>query len=416
MRDFLRLTWKEVRELVRPKYLLPILMTPLLFVAMGAGFGGVQDQLDDEPVVGVINEDNGTYGQIVADTYDQGANVTYSATSGDPQAALQRIREQGGSALVVIPPDFTERIRSGEPGNVRMYTVVDSVSLGSITASRQVDSLLSAASQQIAMEATGATATQMNPVEASYTTDVKGTVVDEPPGVVSDAFSVQLFVIPMVIVFVIFFSGQMVMNAMGLEKENKTLETLLTMPVNRRTIVGAKLAGSAVIGLIVAVTYTGSLYYYQNAITGGGGSTTSAFALGGVDYVLIGVTLTLALVGALALSLCMGVFVEDRQAAQMLLFPLGLLVFVPFLAVILADFTALSLPLQAILFAVPFTHPVMAPKQLMFGETGLVLLGVAYEALFAVGAIGLAVWLFNSDRLVTGSTGRIGQLLERMQR
>ncbi len=416
MRDFLRLTLKEVRELVRPKYLLPILMTPLLFVAMGAGFGGVQDQLDDKPVVGVINEDNDTYGKIVAETYEQGANVTYSATSGDPQAALEQIREHGGSALVVIPPDFTERIRGGQPGTVRMYTVVDSVSLGSITSSGQVDALLAAASQQITMDATGATRAQMSPVEASYTTDVKGTVVDEPPGVVSDAFSVQLFVIPMVIVFVIFFSGQMVMNAMGLEKENKTLETLLTMPVNRRTIVGAKLAGSAVIGLIVAVTYTGSLYYYQNAITGGGGSTTSAFALGGVDYVLIGVTLTLALIGALALSLCMGVFVEDRQAAQMLLFPLGLLVFVPFLAVILADFTALSLPLQAVLFAIPFTHPVMAPKQLMFGETGLVLLGVAYEALFAVGAIGLAVWLFNSDRLVTGSTGRMGRLIERMQR
>ncbi|MHB9288062.1 ABC transporter permease [Halobacteriales archaeon Cl-PHB] len=416
MRDFLRLTWKEVRELVRPKYLLPILMTPLLFVAMGAGFGGVQDQLDDEPVVGVIDQDDGEYGEIVAQTYEQGANVTYSATSGDAQDALATVRDRDGSALVVIPPDFTERIQNGEPGNVEIHSAVDAVSLGSIGSASQVDSLLSAASQRITMAATGASPAEMQPIDPSYTTDVKGTVVEEPPSTVSDAFSVQLFVIPMVIVFVIFFSGQMVTNAMGLEKENKTLETLLTMPVNRRTIVGAKLAGSAVIGLIVAVAYTGSLYYYQNAITGGGGSTASAFALGGLDYVLVGISLALALIGALALSLCLGVFVEDRQAAQMLLFPLGLLVFVPFLAVILADFTALSLPLQAVLFSIPFTHPVMAPKQLMFGDTGLILAGILYETLFAVGAIGLAVWLFNSDRLVTGSTGRIGQLLERMQR
>lgn len=100
----------------------------------------------------------------------------------------------------------------------------------------------------------------------------------------------------------------------------------------------------------------------------------------------------------------------------MLLLPLAALVFLPTLATMFADVSTLSLPLQAVLYAIPFPHPVIAPKHLLFENVGVVLAGIAYEATFAAAMIGLAVWLFNSDRLITGSTGRLGTLLSFMQR
>ncbi|PSP75080.1 hypothetical protein BRC81_16495 [Halobacteriales archaeon QS_1_68_20] len=54
-------------------------------------------------------------------------------------------------------------------------------------------------------------------------------------------------------------------------------------------------------------------------------------------------------------------FAGDRQGAQMLLFPLTVFAVVP----MFTDLSTLSLPLQALLFAIPFTHPIVAPKQLL---------------------------------------------------
>ena len=56
----------------------------------------------------------------------------------------------------------------------------------------------------------------------------------------------------------------------------------------------------------------------------------------------------------------------------------------------------------AALFLIPFTHPMMAMNNLMFDDYGLVLAGIAYEALFAGVAMGLSVWMFKKDMLITG--------------
>jgi len=319
--------------------------------------------------------------------------------------------------LLVIPDNFTERIESGRPGGVRLYSVVDSVSLTGIASTGNVERILQTASTRITLNATGASPQQLAPVQTAYTTDVKGTRISQSPAVLSGAFTSQFIFIPVIIMLVIIFSGQMVINSMGMEKENKTLETLLTMPVKRRTIVGAKLLGSAAIGLLAAGVMTFALIEYQSGITGGdGGSIPDVFSLGAFDYALIGVAIFFAVVGALALALVLGVFAGDRQGAQILLFPLSILAIGPAFATMFADFTTLSLPLQAVLFAIPFTHPVIASKQLMFGDPLVVYLGIAYEAVFAVGAIAFAVYVFNSDRVVTGSAGRLGEWLAKLQR
>ena len=417
MRTFGRLVWKEMRELLRPQYILPILFVPVIFIALGQGFGGLDEAASEPPEVGIVNNDDDRYGAMVEATYNQSGEVVYRGDGTDPDVALNETVDQGGTAVIVIPENFTERIETGtQHGQVRLYTVVDSVSLTGIASTGQVENVLQTAETQIIVNATGASPQQLDPVETSYTTDVKGTRISQAPGALSGAFTSQFIFIPVIIMLVIIFSGQMVINSMGMEKENKTLETLLTMPVKRRTIVAAKLVGSAAIGLLAAGIMTFALREYQSGLTGGGGSSLpDVFALGLADYAIIGVAIFFAVVGALALALVLGIFAGDRQGAQILLFPLSILAIGPAFATMFADFATLSVPLQAVLFAIPFTHPVIAPKQLMFGDPMVVYLGIAYEAVFAIAAIGLAVYVFNSDRVVTGSAGRLGKWLSKLQ-
>ncbi|MFB6353876.1 MAG: ABC transporter permease [Halobacteriales archaeon] len=418
MRAFLRLLRKEIRELLRPRYLLPILLVPVVFVAMGQGFGSVEEQLDARPTVGVINADDGPYGEVVVESLESNAEVADAAEDGDPERALERVRAEGGTTLFVIPADFTERIEAGEPGGIRLYAAVESVSIVGIASSARTEALLQDAGRQVTLAVTGASPAALDPIEPTYTTYVKGRAIDASPAAISGSFTASFIFIPIVIAIVILFSGQMVMNAMAVEQENKTLETLLTMPVKRRTIVASKLVGGALIGLVATAIYTASFYYYGTSFGSGGlfGGGRIGPGFGPGEYALIGASIFFALVGALALTLCLGIFASDRQGAQMLLLPLAALVFLPTLATMFADVSTLSLPLQAVLYAIPFTHPVIAPKHLLFENVGVVLAGIAYEALFAAAMIGLAVWLFNSDRLVTGSTGRLGALLSFMQR
>jgi len=419
MRQFLRLTWKEARELLRPRYIIPILFVPVLFVAMGQGIGGLEDELAREPTVGVVNNDTGQFGATVVDTLEKGANLTYAGTGGPTAEALNRTRAGGGEALVVIPANFTERIEAGQAqGRVHLYAFVDSIGITGIASSGRVESLLSAAGQRITLAVTGATPTQLAPIASDYTTFVRNERLEEPPAALSNVLSSQFIFIPVVILVVIVFSGQMVMNSMGIEKENKTLETLLTMPVARRTIVGAKLVGSASIGLLAAAVMSVSLFYYQSSLSfgDGGGEALGALSLGAVDYLLVGVSLFFSVLIALALALCLGVFAGDRQGAQILLFPLMILAGGPAFATMFVDVTTLALPVKAVLLAIPFTHPALAPKELMFGGTGIVLAGIVYQAIVAAVTIWFAIYLFNSDRIVTGNAGRLGDWLRAMQR
>jgi len=52
--------------------------------------------------------------------------------------------------------------------------------------------------------------------------------------------------------------------------------------------------------------------------------------------------------------------------------------------------------------AIPFSHPMIAMRSLMFDDYGLVLGGIAYTAAVALLAMFIAVTLFKKDILLTG--------------
>lgn len=417
MRQFTRLVWKEGRELLRPQYVLPLLFIPLLFVVMGGGFAGVTDGLADGPSVGVVNADGDRYGDVAVDAIRANSEVVYheNGTPDSMESAVATVERRDGDVLFVIPGNFTESIRAGERVAVGVHTPVREVSILSVASSAQAEGVLDEVDRNVTLAATNATAATLEPTERRYTTYVKGDPVDAAPGAVSGAFTQQFIFVPVVIVFAILISGQMVIQSMGIEKENRTLETLLTMPVARWKLVAAKLTAGGALGGVATVLYIGGLFVYQASLTAVGPGA-SAFTLGPLDYALVGVSLFFALVGTLALALSLGLFVDDRQGAQVLLFPISGLALVPMFATMFSDFDVLPLGAKVLLFVIPLTHPIIAPKRLLFGDVGLVLAGIAYEAAFAVGMVALAARLFRSDRLVTGRAGRLQWLLDKLQR
>jgi len=83
------------------------------------------------------------------------------------------------------------------------------------------------------------------------------------------------------------------------------------------------------------------------------------------------------------------------------------------------DFDTIPAVLRILVFAIPFSHPMMAMRALMLDNYSLVIGGIAYTAVFTVIMIAVAVRIFNSDRLLTGSVqkraawGKLGWGLRR---
>lgn len=105
--------------------------------------------------------------------------------------------------------------------------------------------------------------------DSTYTM-VNGKVyTDVTPYMIQSSQMGQSLMIPIIVMIVISMVGSIVVSSMGTEKENKTLETLLTMPVRRTTVVTGKLLAAAIMGLFYGVCYLVGMMFYANGMTSG---------------------------------------------------------------------------------------------------------------------------------------------------
>jgi len=101
-----------------------------------------------------------------------------------------------------------------------------------------------------------------------------------------------------------------------LEKEGKTLETLLSMPVKRSHILAGKIFGVIVIALIATMAYFGGYMYYMNTILSEIPMQGFSFTVSPTGIGLVGITLFLTLLSGLSLAMLLAVMCEDVRSAQ----------------------------------------------------------------------------------------------------
>jgi ABC-2 type transport system permease protein len=122
------------------------------------------------------------------------------------------------------------------------------------------------------------------------------------------------------------------------------------------------------------------------------------------DFIWIGISLFIALIAGLSLCMLLGTFAKNYKSAQTLTFPITMLAMIPMFITMFADFDTLPVALKILTFAIPFSHPMMAPRALLFQDYILVIGGIVYIAIFAAVTISIVVWVFKTDRLLTGTT------------
>jgi ABC-2 type transport system permease protein len=396
---------KEMKELLTPSTIIPIILMAVMFGAMGNMMSGIGEELEEKPVIGLINEDNGDLSKIVTDILSERAEIVYEGSN--VEEGLEKIKEEEGTALLVLPASFSESIYANEQGGIEIYWIMKGAGIMDSISSEVVDSLIGAAEQEISkalIENGEHSDVVLNPTVKNETTIFKGKEMKGiSPGLISRILSSQSSLVPIIIMMIVMMAGSTVISSMGMEKENKTLETLLTLPVKRSSIVLGKIAGSAIVGLLMAIIYMIGLGYYMGSLGMSSEIDLAAFGLtlGMKDYLLVGVSVFITLLAALSLCMILGTFAENYKSAQTLILPIVVLAIVPMFLTIMKDFDTLPLILKIVVFAIPFSHPMMAMRSLMFDNYLLVLSGIVYVVIFSVVMMWILVKIFSTERVLT---------------
>jgi len=419
--SLMNITKKEIKELLTASTIVPIVVIALLFASMGNIMGGFMEEAEEKPKIGVISEDSGKFAGMAMYVLEENAEIIYNGT--DIQDGIAHATENGGAAVLNIPANFSYNIENNITGTINVVWIMRGVGMMDSVSSGVVEGLIQSInnyiSQDLIVEKTG-----MDPYHIQNPTVKEETIMFKDkemegisPSVLGGMLASQSIMLPIVTMMLIMMAGGAIISSMGMEKEDKTLETLLTLPIKRSTIVTGKLIGAASVGLFMAVIYMlGYGYYMQSLQTAELNLADYGLGLGFIDYVLVGISLFLALIAGLSLSLLLGTFAKNYKSAQTLLFPVTALAIIPMFVFMFTDVGNLPLLFRGVMYAIPFSHPIIAMRSLMFGDYTIVIGGILYSAIFSIVMVAVVVWIFNSDRLITGRIGKKEGVLDKLSR
>ncbi len=420
---------KELRELLTPGSIMSVVLMVFLFAALGGLVGdGIGGSLS-LPSMGVVNFEDQT---IVTEDGEWDAYKILKAVyiyNGVPESEidnvivvlsgenlLEQMEERGLRIALVMSDTFASDISNGMQGIISQYYVYHPSGMVSgtvsMTSASTVISILNGDLSKFLIGSEELAHHQFlsYPISGGWTYTYVNGVIQEgiTPADLAQALTGQSMLIPMIIMIVIMMVGSIVISSMGSEKENKTLETLLTLPIKRSTIVTGKILAAAVVGLLFGLAYMVGISLYVNSMTSMaiGGTDIDIGSVGLTlnltDYILLMISMFLAIACALGICMILGAFAKNYKSAQTMTMPLAILVIIPMFVIMFTGFNDSSLFLKVLLFAIPFSHPMMATDMLLNGNVTFVLIGIAYMIVFAIVSILITVRLYNSDILVTG--------------
>lgn len=418
MKKFLILFYKEIKSLITLQLILPLIIMVLLFSFLGNVINKQAKKEQEPKKITVVDYDETFLSNDIINSLKMG-NFIIDKISLSKDDALDYVKNNNISTLIIIPSGFQDNITRYFQNEIEMYSVMKGISFTSISSSISTQIILSnineiISNRYISEKFLGMSPNVIkNPVKIKNYVVVKDRVANTTIETISGAVSSQNIFIPIILMIVIIFSSQMIVSTIASEKENKTLETLLTMPINRTLIIFSKMLSSGVVALIMSVVYLIGMKNYMSGITGGITSGTQitnetskilvelGLTFNAQSYIFLGITLFFAILCALSLSMILAVFAENVQSAQTLLTPIMVLLLIPYFLTLFMDLNSLPFLIKLLLFLIPFSHPFFASQYLIFGNTQPIIFGIIYMAIFFTTCLYIATKIFSSDRILT---------------
>lgn len=418
MKRFTNLLKKEIKELVTKQLIFSLAFTIILF-----NFIGQVSKKEVQKAIGIqtisaLDLDGSTGSKALLKGLESARFKILDQSGKTKEQALETAKAGESKLLLVIPKGFGDSLTELKPSEIETYSFMRSFSLigarGQVVVGGVISALNNVLSNNFLKDKLPEFDPQSlkTPIKSKDYVIVRDRMAEGSAGMVAGLISQQSLLIPVVLMMIVMYSSQMVISAVAMEKQNKTLETLLTVPIKRTSIITAKMLAAGLVGLISAAVY---MFGFRGFVGGIGEEAARAGAQAGggammrqlglyfntTGYVILGVSLFLAILVALALAMILGVLAEDFRSAQNMIMPLMFMVMIPYFISLFADINTVSLPIKIFILVIPFSHPFLVSQNLYLGNYGMIAGGLAYMLVVFVALTIFAARVFSSDKILT---------------
>ncbi len=419
---FMYLLKKELKELLTPTTIVILVLCVFGLTALGSIMDSeIEESSEDTGKINICDQDKGTFsGAIIEAMKAADYEINEVELNGDDY--VKQLKDLDLTSVVIIPQGFDQQmqdiINSGagvelKPVNIEMVSRLESLSLtgnledGSMMATTAIDSAV----KTVVYSKMGVTPEQMAmleaPVSLKETTIVGDKQAEASATMLSAYVMMSSMFVPIVIFLLIIYSSQMIMNAVATEKIDKTLETLLSAPISRLSVLLAKMTAASVVSALYAVAFLIGFKDMMGGMTDtiSGAIDSSVVSQLGLDlsmggYIMLVAQMFLSLLITLAISLILGALAKDAKSSQTLLLPIMGMVMIPYMISLFTDISALG-PFKWVLYAIPYSHTFMAQTNIILHDMPAYFGGLIYQLILLIICMGCAVKMFTSDKIFT---------------
>ncbi|MDE6102401.1 MAG: ABC transporter permease [Ruminococcus sp.] len=423
---FINLLQKELKELINVQMILSLVVILAMLTIMGnVTKTAINDVVEEStnPKINISDRDDTDFTKSLIEILKStGAEVTEFDTDGDDYAGI--LKKNDIKNLVILPEGFTETIEKNErPEVLTVSRMTSAATMSNISTgtSGAVALIQNCIANTIATNS-GMTQEEFELVENPIVLKENTVVDDKSAGTSIDSImnkiAMQNMILPIIVFLLIMMTSQSLISSISNEKIDKTLETLLSSPVSRTSIITAKMLAAAVVALINAAVY---MVGFSGVIKNSSADATEALTSGVLgeyisvddaiaqlglslsvgDYILVGLQLFLTIMICLSVSIMLGALVNDTKSSQSVIMPIMMLAMVPYIISMLADINTLPMIIRILVYAIPFTHTFSGISNLMFGNNTIFIFGLIYQTVVFFICMFFALKLFNSDKILT---------------
>ncbi|MGC8572962.1 MAG: ABC transporter permease [Caldisphaera sp.] len=178
------------------------------------------------------------------------------------------------------------------------------------------------------------------------------------------------------------------------EKERKTLETLISTPAPKTTIIVGKMFASIVIGLITAIADSLGVIIYLSMIAQGGLRLTAGLILVTFSVSAMLVIMTAAIITPIVLRS------SSLRSAQAMSYLVMMIALAIYFSTLFVDIQRLPRFIEAILLIIPFTHAALAISNYVLGQYLYMIINFIVMIAFTLIGVYISIKAFNSERLI----------------
>lgn len=416
---FYSLLRKEIKELMTVQTIISLFLTLGIFYLIGNVMTGVTDDLDEKAsTITICDQDKSEFTGLVMTALKSQKDITIKEVSLKSDDYQKELNDLELESVIVIPEGFSDKIfKEGKKAELITVTSMNSISMTGTISSSTSSAGLEAIKEAVKTTLLGEKNLDVNdisliqnPIEQKDITVVGDNSAEVNTTALSGFVSTQGIFVPIVIFLLVMYASQMIISAIATEKVDKTLETLLSAPVSRVSVLSAKMLAAALVAALNAIVYMIGFSSFMNGMTasttGDSGDISKTVSdlglkLQGMDYVFLGMQMFLTILIALSVSLILGALAKDAKSAQTLIMPVMFAAMIPYMITLFIDVNSLSIVPKLLIYAIPFTHTFIAVDNILFAKDVVFWGGFAYQLVFLAICMFFAVRVFMTDKLFT---------------